>query len=96
MHRNVYEVYKAKGNGGEIHQILQKSFSGEALTQEYIEHFSTLAKMEFEETAMSESESTGAEFETAASKFGTFVLESEMVALDFETLVLESGFLTLK
>ena len=52
IHRNVYEVYQAQSKGIEIHQILQNSFEGEALTQEYIEHFSTLAKMEFEETAI--------------------------------------------
>ena len=52
IHQNVYEVYKAQRNGRNVHQILQKSFSGEALTQEYIEHYSTLAKMESEETAI--------------------------------------------
>lgn len=50
MHRSVYDVYSLQGEPQAIHQLLAKSFSGEALTNEYIEHFTTLFHMEEEET----------------------------------------------
>lgn len=52
LHRSVYDVYSLQGQPQAIHQLLAKSFSGEALTGEYIEHFTTLFHMEKEETAI--------------------------------------------
>jgi len=52
IHRSVYDVYSLQGQPKEIHQLLSNSFSGEALTGEYIEHFTTLFHMEEEETAI--------------------------------------------
>ena len=52
IHRSVYDVYSLQGEPQAIHQLLAKSFSGEALTNEYIEHFTTLFYMEEEETAI--------------------------------------------
>ena len=50
IHRNIYDVYSQPQDPIAIHNLLQKSFAEEALTQEYMEHFSTLAYMESEET----------------------------------------------
>ena len=52
LHEDVYGVYAVGLDRDRIHRLLSKSFMGEALTQEYIEHFTTLHKMTDEETAI--------------------------------------------
>lgn len=52
LHAPVYEVYTLSGDRHAVHRLLSESFSGEALTREYIEHWSTLAHMESEETSI--------------------------------------------
>ena len=49
-HRSVYDVYQMGVSPREIHSLLQQSFYGEALTREYVEHFSTLFYMAEQET----------------------------------------------
>ena len=50
IHTKIYDVYALKRDARKIHELLQSSFSGEALTTEYIEHFTAMAYMESEET----------------------------------------------
>jgi hypothetical protein len=52
LHSNVYDVYKQQGTPEKIHNLLANSFSGEALTKEYIEHYTTLLLMKTEETSI--------------------------------------------
>ena len=52
LHRNVYDVYKVENSPDKIHNLLANSFAGEALTKEYIEHFTTIEFMEKEETSI--------------------------------------------
>jgi hypothetical protein len=52
LHRPIYQVYELGGDRDAIHALLQGSFAGEALTQEYVEHFTTLHTMAAEETAI--------------------------------------------
>ena len=57
IHSAVYGVYDL-GGGAEgpdrdsIHQLLAASFAGDALTEEYVEHFTTLVRMGSESTAI--------------------------------------------
>ncbi len=52
LHRPIYGVYELGGDRDAIHDLLQASFTGEALTREYVEHFTTLHTMAEEETAI--------------------------------------------
>ncbi len=52
LHEPVYGVYELSGDRTAIHQLLAASFAGEALTSEYVEHWTTLASMEREETSI--------------------------------------------
>lgn len=52
LHRPVYQVYAMGTDRDRIHRHLASSFAGEALTREYVEHFTTLARMERERTAI--------------------------------------------
>jgi len=52
LHRRLYEVYSLGTDRDAIHALLEKSFAGEALTKEYVEHFTTLVRMQTEETAI--------------------------------------------
>lgn len=52
LHRPIYGVYELGGDRDAIHDLLQGSFTGEALTREYVEHFTTLHTMVKEETAI--------------------------------------------
>ncbi|MFT5584396.1 MAG: hypothetical protein ACI9VR_001981, partial [Cognaticolwellia sp.] len=52
LHRPIYGVYELGGDRDAIWNLLQGSFSGEALTREYVEHFTTLHTMAAEETAI--------------------------------------------
>ena len=52
LHRQVYEVYALPLDRDRIHQVLEASFSGPALTDEYIEHFTTRVRMDDEATAI--------------------------------------------
>ncbi len=50
LHARIYEVYRLDIRDGPpdrdaLHALLAGSFSGEALTREYIEHYTTLARM---------------------------------------------------
>lgn len=52
LHEPVYQVYELSGDREGIHQLLSASFAGEALTHEYVEHWTTLANMAHEETSI--------------------------------------------
>lgn len=52
IHRKVYGVYALPLDRDAIHDLLDASFSGAALTDEYIEHFTTRVRMRQEETAI--------------------------------------------
>jgi hypothetical protein len=52
LHRSVYGVYGLGKDRDAIHGLLEESFSGEALTKEYIEHYTTIFRMEEEETSI--------------------------------------------
>ncbi|HJN74649.1 MAG TPA: hypothetical protein QGF58_12010 [Myxococcota bacterium] len=52
LHAPVYEVYDLAGDRQAIHELLSDSFTGEALTREYVEHWTTLAHMEREQTSI--------------------------------------------
>lgn len=67
LHRPVYGVYglgdqgledqglrdqNREVDGDAIHRLLASSFAGEALTHEYVEHFTTLARMQQERTSI--------------------------------------------
>lgn len=52
IHRKVYGVYALPLDRNAIHDLLDESFSGEALTDEYVEHFTTRMRMRQEETAI--------------------------------------------
>ncbi|MEM9597680.1 MAG: hypothetical protein AAGD06_25665, partial [Acidobacteriota bacterium] len=52
LHEPVYGVYALGADRGAIHDLLAASFTGEALTREYVEHFTTLARMEEESTSI--------------------------------------------
>lgn len=52
MHRSVYDVYRTHLTPEELHNQLAKSFEGDLLTTEYIEHFTTQHHMQTEETAI--------------------------------------------
>ena len=51
-HTAVYDVYRLGPDPDSIHHHLAESFYGEALTQEYIEHYATLVHMLQEETSI--------------------------------------------
>lgn len=52
LHRPIYGVYELGEDRDAIWELLDRSFTGEALTREYIEHFTTLASMKSEETSI--------------------------------------------
>ena len=52
LHRPIYGVYQLGADRDAIWELLQGSFAGETLPQEYIEHFTTLDTMALEETAI--------------------------------------------
>ncbi|MEM6795820.1 MAG: hypothetical protein AAF725_17735 [Acidobacteriota bacterium] len=52
LHRPVYGVYDLGPDRDRIHDLLAESFDGEALTEQYVEHFTTLTRMGLEETAI--------------------------------------------
>jgi hypothetical protein len=52
IHTQVYGVYSLGLDRDAIHARLAAAFAGDALTREYVEHFTTLARMREEETAI--------------------------------------------
>jgi hypothetical protein len=53
LHRPVYQVYELSPDERDaLHDLLASSFDGEALTAEYVEHFTTLAMLERESTSI--------------------------------------------
>jgi hypothetical protein len=52
LHRDVYGAYSLGLDRDGLHDLLAKSFGGRALTEEYVEHFSTAVRMQREETAI--------------------------------------------
>lgn len=52
LHRIVYDVYGLERSPQQLHQLLEGSFFGEALTKEYIEHYTTLVHMQEDETSI--------------------------------------------
>lgn len=51
-HARVYEVYDLGPRRDALFDLLEYSFAGPALTREYVEHFTTLHRMEHEKTAI--------------------------------------------
>lgn len=52
LHQRVYEVYSLEDAREGVWELLAQVFAGEALTREYVEHFTTLARMRREGTAI--------------------------------------------
>ncbi len=52
MHRRVYDLYRLGPERDAVHSLLADSFVGEALTREYVEHFTTLTQMQQEQIAI--------------------------------------------
>ena len=52
LHRRVYDVYELGPDRDAVHDLLSQIFSGEELTREYLEHWTTLARMQTEGTAI--------------------------------------------
>lgn len=52
LHRPVYEVYQLGRDRDRLHDHLARSFRGEALTREYVEHFSALRRMRRDATSI--------------------------------------------
>jgi hypothetical protein len=52
LHRRVYEVYDLAPDRDAVHDLLSGSFVGRQLTEEYIEHYTTLYTMQKEKTAI--------------------------------------------
>lgn len=50
IHKNIYSVYQVPLEPDAIHALLEDIFEGEALTQEYIEHYTARVHMHEEET----------------------------------------------
>jgi hypothetical protein len=52
LHRSIYQVYSLAPDRDAVWELLAESFTGEALTQQYVEHYTTLVLSEQEETAI--------------------------------------------
>lgn len=52
LHEPVYRVYEIGVDRDAIHDHLGRSFAGEALTEQYVEHFTTLVRMGREKTSI--------------------------------------------
>ncbi len=52
LHREIYAVYSLAPDRDAVWELLAGSFTGPALTQQYIEHYTTLVLSEHEETAI--------------------------------------------
>lgn len=52
LHQIVYDVYGLERSPQQLHQLLEGSFFGEALTKEYVEHYTTLVRMKQDETSI--------------------------------------------
>ncbi len=52
LHRGIYDVYSLAPNRDAVWELLAESFTGGALTQQYVEHYTTLVLSEQEETAI--------------------------------------------
>ena len=52
LHERLYGVYALGTDRDLIWDLLSSSFAGDALTQQYVEHFTTLTQMRAEETAI--------------------------------------------
>ncbi len=52
LHRRIYQVYSLAPDRDQVWDLLADSFTGPALTQQYVEHYTTLVLSEQEETAI--------------------------------------------
>ena len=52
LHAPVYSIYELGPDRDAVHDLLAASFSGRQLTREYVEHYSTLVRMQQEETSI--------------------------------------------
>jgi hypothetical protein len=52
LHREIYRVYSLAPDRDEVWELLAGSFTGPALTQQYVEHYTTLVLSEQEETSI--------------------------------------------
>ncbi len=50
LHTQIYDVYALPPDRDEVYDLLRASFDGEALTREYVEHYSTLHRMRRDDT----------------------------------------------
>jgi hypothetical protein len=51
-HERVYDVYRLEPDRDAVYDHLQMSFVGDALTREYVEHYTTLVRMQRDRTAI--------------------------------------------
>jgi hypothetical protein len=52
LHRRIYQVYSLAPDRDAVWDLLAESFTGGALTQQYVEHYTTLVLSKHEETAI--------------------------------------------
>jgi hypothetical protein len=52
LHREIYRVYSLAPDRDQVWELLAGSFTGPALTQQYVEHYTTLVLSEQEETSI--------------------------------------------
>lgn len=52
LHRRVYDVYELGTDRDAVHDLLSQIFAGKELTREYLEHWTTLSRMQAEGTAI--------------------------------------------
>ncbi len=52
LHRRIYQVYSLAPDRDAVWELLADSFTGGALTQQYVEHYTTLVLSEQEETSI--------------------------------------------
>ena len=52
LHAPVYSIYELGPDRDAVHDLLAASFAGRQLTREYVEHYSTLVRMEQEQTSI--------------------------------------------
>ena len=52
LHAPVYSIYELGPDRDAVHELLAASFTGRQLTREYVEHYSTLVRMQQEQTSI--------------------------------------------
>ena len=75
MHPVVYQIYQGDMEERKLHRLLSSVFTGNKLTSEYIEHFSTLHHMGLEETSIAVKQVDYNSIEVLAFDFGQVKLD---------------------